>query len=55
MGIVEVVVLIVLPVLLWLTSWACVIDEYVIKPGKGLLEGMRDFYREAEECEDYWW
>lgn len=54
MGVAEVIVLIVLPALLWLTSWAYVVYDYVIRPGKGFIEGLRDFYREADE-EDYWW
>ena len=48
-------VLIGIPFLLWIAGIVCVIDEYVIKPGKGFFDGLRDFYREAAECEDYWW
>lgn len=41
--------------LLWIAGVVCVIDEYVIKPKKGFFDGLRDFWRETEECEDYWW
>lgn len=47
----DIIILLAIPVLIWLISDAYVIYEYVIKPKKTLLEGLKDFDREAEEDE----
>ena len=53
MGVAEVIVLIVLPALLWLTSWAYCVYDYIIRPKKSFWEGLKDMYRDTED--DWWW
>lgn len=51
----DMLIVVGVPSLIWLSSVAYVIYEYVIKPKKRFFEGLADFYREMDDDEYYWW